>query len=266
MNRRTANLTYLRHLTYLISLATSLAYAPAAFCQTQAPASKGASSDSATAFSGKVAETMSTAGYTYVLVDTGKAKTWAAAPQFSVKVGDTVAVADGMPMPNYHSKTLNRDFDLVVFTGNVKVNGALPGAGATPSAKSGALPEGHPPISGAPGSAADAKPTIDLTGIKKAEGGKTIAEIYSDKSKLGGKKVKVRGRVVKYNAEIMGKNWIHIQDGTGAAGSNDLAVTTAAKTKVGDLILVNGTVAINKDFGGGYQYTVIVEDAQLTVE
>jgi hypothetical protein len=35
---------------------------------------------------------------------------------------------------------------------------------------------------------------------------------------------------------------------------------------VGDLILVNGTVAINKDFGGGYQYTVIVEDAQLTVE
>jgi hypothetical protein len=72
--------------------------------------------------------------------------------------------------------------------------------------------------------------------------------------------------VVKYNGEIMGKNWIHIQDGTGSVGSNDLAVTTAATAKVGDLILVNGTVAINKDFGGGYKYSVIVEDAQVTVE
>jgi hypothetical protein len=128
------------------------------------------------------------------------------------------------------------------------------------------LPEGHPPISGAPISGGNVKPTISLTGIKKAGDGKSIAEIYSDKSKLSGKKVKVRGRVVKYNGDIMGKNWIHIQDGTGSAGSNDLAVTSTAGTKVGDLILVNGTVAINKDFGGGYKYSVILEDAQLTVE
>jgi hypothetical protein len=219
-----------------------------------------------TDFSGKVAETMNTAGYTYILVDTGKTKTWAAAPQFSVKVGDKVAIADGMPMPNYHSKTLNRDFELVVFTGNVTVNGAPVVAATASSAKSGQLPEGHPPIGGTPTSGGNVKPTINLTGIKKAEDGKSVAEIYSDKSKLSGKKVKVRGRVVKYNGDIMGKNWIHIQDGTGSAGSNDLAVTSTAKTKVGDLILVTGTVAINKDFGGGYQYSVIVEDAQLTVE
>jgi hypothetical protein len=156
---------------------------------------------------------------------------------------------------------LNRDFDLVVFTGNVKVNGVSPGASAAPSAKSGRLPEGHPPISGG-----DVKPALNLSGIKKAEGGKSIAEVYAEKAKLSAKKVNVRGRVVKYNGEIMGKNWIHIQDGTGSVGSNDLAVTTAATAKVGDLILVNGTVAINKDFGGGYKYSVIVEDAQVTVE
>jgi hypothetical protein len=237
-------------------------------CSAQSPAPK-PSAGAPTDFSGKVVETMSTAGYTYVLVDTGKAKTWAAAPQFAVKVGDSIAVADGMPMPNYHSKSLNRDFELVVFTGNIKVNGAAPGGGSAPSANAGKLPEGHPPISGAPGvpgAGSEPKAAVNLSGIKKAEGGKTIAEIYADKAKLAGKKVKVRGRVVKYNAEIMSKNWLHIQDGTGAVGSNDLAVTTKANSKVGDLVLVNGTVAINKDFGGGYQYSVIVEDAQATVE
>jgi hypothetical protein len=236
---------------------------PVAYPQTNSPVPAASAPD----FSGKVAETMNTAGYTYFLVDTGKAKTWTAAPQFSVKVGDKVEVAGGMPMPNYHSKTLNRDFELVVFTGNVTVNGvSAAAAGAAPSVKSGQLPEGHPPISGGAAAGTDPLPIINLKGIKKADGGKTIAEIYGDKAKLSGNKVKVRGRVVKYNGDIMGKNWLHIQDGSGSAGSNDLAVTSAAKTKVGDLVLVNGTVAINKDFGGGYKYVVIVEDAQVTVE
>jgi hypothetical protein len=162
-----------------------------------------------------------------------------------------------MPMPNYHSKTLNRDFELVIFTGSVKVNGVSPNG----SAKSPELPKNHPPIAGG-----EAKPVVELSGIKKAEGGKSIAEIFADKAKLSGKKVKLRGRVVKYNGDIMGKNWIHIQDGTGSAGSNDLTVTTPAKAKVGDLILVNGTVAINRDFGGGYQYDVIIENAEVKVE
>ena len=237
----------------------------ALICSAQPPATK-APAAAPTDFSGKVVETMATAGYTYVLVDTGKAKTWAASPQFAVKVGDTIAIADGMPMPNYHSKSLNRDFEMVIFTANVKVNGAVPGGGSAPSANAGKLPEGHPPISGENDAGSEPKPAVNLSGIKKAEGGKSIAEVYADKAKLAGKKVKVRGRVVKYNAEIMGKNWLHIQDGTGAVGSNDLAVTTQAKTKVGDLVLVNGTVAINKDFGGGYKYSVIVEDAEAAVE
>jgi len=255
MNRHA---THFQGLGYAL-LASCLALSePSGRCQTNSQRTASAAA-APTDFTGKVIETMRTAGYTYFLVDTGKIKVWAAAPQFTVKAGDSVSVGDGMPMPNYHSKTLNRDFELVVFTGSVKVNGVSSGPSA--SANSGELPKGHPPI---PGS--EAKPAVNLSGIKKAEGGRSIAEIYAEKAKLSGKKVKVRGRVVKYNDEIMGKNWIHIQDGTGSAGSNDLTVTTASKAKVGDLILANGVVAINRDFGGGYKYSVIIEDAQVTVE
>ena len=231
-------------------------------------------------FSGKVAETMNATSYTYVLVDTGAKKMWAAAPQFTVKVGDNVAVEDPMEMRNYHSKTLNRDFDVVFFTGSITVNGKNPVAVAsTPPAGSSAaqLPQGHPPIGGSamkpqmPAghpdiSAEAAKTPADFSKIKKAQGGKTIAEIYAGKAKLNGQQTSVRGKVVKFNEMIMGKNWVHIQDGTGAVGSNDLLVTTATKVKVGDTVLVTGKVATDKDFGANYKYSILIEDAKIVVE
>jgi hypothetical protein len=212
-------------------------------------------------FSGKVIETTNSGGYTYIRIDTGKAKVWAAAPKFAVKVGDPVAIGQGMPMNDYHSKTMNRDFDMVIFTGSITVGDTAPGgAGGTL-----ALPEGHPPIAGA-GAGVAAKPSLDVAGIKKAEGGKTVAEIFADKAKLKGKEVKVRGRVVKYNGGIMGKNWIHIQDGTGTVGSNDLTITSSDETKLGDVILVTGKVATDRDFGGNYKYSILIEDAKLKAE
>ena len=204
---------------------------------------------------GKVVETMNAANYTYVLLDTGGKKLWVAATQFAVKVGDTVAAGDAMPMQNYHSKTLNRTFDVVYFSGGVRVNGRSPGE--TPE-----LPQGHPAIGGA----ASAPTAPDLSGIKRAPNGQTVAEIYAGKSGLAGKAVAVRGRVVKFNAMILGKNWLHLRDGSGAEGSNDLTVTTAAKVKVGDLVLVTGNLAADRDFGSGYKYGLIVEDATVIVE
>ena len=212
---------------------------------------------------GKVAETMNSGGYTYVLVDTGAAKYWAAAPQFAVKVGDKVAVADAMPMMKYQSKTLNRTFDVVYFSGNVTVNGAP--AGAAPAAgagmAAGELPQGHPAI---PNAAAPAAP--DLKNIKRAEGGQTVEEIVTGKEKFAGKPIAVRGRVVKFNGGIMGKNWIHVRDGSGAEGTNDLTVTTDAVVKVGDLVLVTGALGSDRDFGSGYKYTLIVENAKVKAE
>jgi hypothetical protein len=230
--------------------------------------------DDVLTFSGKVLETTNTAGYTYVLVDTGSKKLWAAATQFAVKVGDKVTVNSGMAMPNYHSKSLNRDFDVVYFTGSITPdNGGAATPGATPAlppghpalpdASTSGLPPGHPLLTGAA-----ASPNLDLTGIKRATGGKTIQEIFAAQTKLAGKPVTVRGKVVKYNAQIMGKNWLHIQDGSGSAdkGNNDLAITTATPAKLGDTVLVTGNIETNKDFGAGYKYTVIIEDAKVTVE
>jgi hypothetical protein len=116
-----------------------------------------------------------------------------------------------------------------------------------------------------------AKPVaeVDLAGIAKAEGGKTVAEVFAEKDQLAGQKVTVRGKVVKANSGIMGKDWVHVRDGSGAEGANDLTVTAnagAATVKVGDTVLVTGTVALNKDFGMGYQYPVIVEDAEVKAE
>jgi hypothetical protein len=214
---------------------------------------------------GKVVETMNAAGYTYVQVDTGKEKFWAAAPEVQVKVGDSIVVPEGMPMPNYESKTLNRKFDLVYFVPALLVNGA------TPAAMAGGMPPGHPPMAGMgdmPGAGGapqvKAPASISLTGIKKAD--QTVADIYAQKSALAGKPVKVRGKVVKFSPEIMGKNWLHIQDGSGQEGSNDLTVNTSAVAQVGDTVVVSGNLTVAKDFGYGYQYDVIIEDAKIAKE
>ncbi len=207
---------------------------------------------------GTVVETMNAGGYTYIQVDTEKEKIWAAAPEFQVKVGDVVVVPEGMAMPNHHSKTLNRDFDLVYFVNSVLVGGDKP------SLTTGVeMPEGHPPINV---KARSKDLEVDLSGIKKAEGGKTVAEIFSERADFDGKVVVVRGKVVRFLPAIMGKNWIHLRDGTGSEGTNDLTITTASMAKVGDTILVSGPLTLDKDFGFGYKYEVIIEDAKIVVE
>ena len=108
---------------------------------------------------------------------------------------------------------------------------------------------------------------VDLSGIAKAAGGMTVAEVFAGKDQLAGKPVIVRGKVVKTNANIMGKNWLHVRDGSGAEGTNDLTVTTTGTLpNVGDTVLLTGPVVLDKDFGMGYQYDVMVEDALVKVE
>jgi hypothetical protein len=129
-----------------------------------------------------------------------------------------------------------------------------PAASAAPQ-----MPAGHP--------AAEPAEDVDLSGIAKADGGKTVAEVFAEKDTLGGQPVTVRGKVVKVNAGIMGKNWLHVRDGSGAEGTNDLTVTTAGELPaVGATVIVTGPVTLDKDFGAGYTYDVIVEDAEVKVE
>ncbi len=212
---------------------------------------------------GKVTETMDSGGYTYVLVDTGEGAIWAAGPQSEVTVGDEVTLPPGSPMPGFKSETLDRTFDVIYFVSAINVAGAQ-GAGAV----SGTMPPGHPAIGGGgeEHAKAVAPPQIDFTGIAKAEGGVTVADIFAGSADLTGKPIAVRGKVVKFTPNIMGTNWIHIQDGTGEPGSNDLTVTSKALVKVGDTILVRGNLTVNRDFGGGYRYAVIIENGDVAVE
>lgn len=248
-------------LTCCVALAASQGMAQKQSAPNKTAANK-AAVPSAAGISGKVVETINAASYTYVQVDTGKEKVWAAAPQFPVKVGDQVAAADSMPMKNYHSKTLKRDFDVVYFCSGFTVNGKSPQASA--GAGMDQLPAGHPPIGGMAGHGQASAPDLNLKGIKKAD--KTVEEVYASKAKLKGQSTAVRGKVVKFNANIMGKNWVHIQDGSGAVGNNDLLVTTSSNVKVGDTVVVTGKVAVDKDFGANYKYAVMIEDAKIVVE
>lgn len=130
---------------------------------------------------------------------------------------------------------------------------------AAPAALPTSVPENHPAV----------KPSaeVDLAGIAKADGGKTVAEVFAEKDALANQQVVVRGKVVKANYGVMGMDWLHVRDGSGAEGTNDLTVTaTSAPAKVGDTVLVTGKVATDKDFGMGYQYPVLVEQAEVKIE
>jgi hypothetical protein len=205
--------------------------------------------------SGVVLETMDAAEYTYVRVDTTGGEIWAVSKQFPTKVGDTVEINEPMAMPNFPSKTLNRTFELVYFAGSITHKGDRPAMG---SATHGMGAMG--------GMAAQPAPSLDFSGIKKPDNGVTVAELLAQKSTLVGSKVTLRGKVAKATYGVMGKTWLHIQDGTGETGANDVTVTTTATSTVGETVLVEGVLAADKNIGAGYVFPLIVEDARVVSE
>lgn len=99
--------------------------------------------------------------------------------------------------------------------------------------------------------------------LKHGEGDISISEIIKQKADLAGESITVKGKVTKYNPSIMGRNWVHIQDGTEYSGEYDLTITTADEVKVGDEVVFTGILAIDRDFGYGYKYSIIIENAVL---
>jgi len=221
---------------------------------------------------GKVLEKLDAAPYSYLKLATASGESWAAVPQSATKVGEEVAVTVSAPMPNFESKTLNRKFDVVLF-------GTLAGAEPTPMPPAGgpgAAPQGgeqqpSPAAMAAQHQAAAAGPTdVKIAKIAKASGpdGKTVEELFTQKSGLKDKAVTVKGQVVKFSPGIMGRNWIHLRDGSGKAEKNthDVTITTQDDAKIGDVVTVKGTVKLDKDFGAGYAYPVIIEDAKVSAK
>jgi len=199
-------------------------------------------------FRGTVVETMNTGGYTYVFLENDQQEgVWIAGPETAVQVGDIMQAAEGMPMSNFTSKTLNRTFDVVYFSGLLQ-NLTSP-APATASAPA--------PVK--------ADPVVSNVDVDELEPGQNIAYVYANKDALAGQEISLRGQVVKVNENILGLNFIHIQDGSGDAEERnaDLTITSTASTDVGEVIVVTGTVILDKDFGAGYSFPVLLEEATI---
>jgi hypothetical protein len=233
-----------------------------------APAAPGAEAAApAGALAGPVLERLDAPPYTYLLVKTTQGETWAAVPRTNVATGANVRVYNPMLMTKFESKSLKRTFDEIYF-GTLTPDGQdAAAAGAQGPAMGGAaaaMPPGGDPHAGI--NVPTAAP-VKVGKVEKATGpdAYTIAETFAKKEQLTGKTVTIRGTVVKYNAQVMGKNWIHIQDGSGdaAKADNDVTVTTMDETAKGQTITIRGVVKTSKDFGAGYKYAVIIEDAKI---
>jgi hypothetical protein len=198
---------------------------------------------------GTVLETMNSGGYTYVFMDTGQGQRWVAARVTPVQVGDIVQTDQGMPMADFESKTLNRTFEAIYFVAGLQ-NLSSPVAAEAP------MPAGQPSTE-----------TAEIE-VEALEPGQNIANVYANKDAMAGQQVSLRGKVVKYNSNILGWNFIHVQDGSGDAadGSNDLTVTSKSETAVGETVVLTGTIVLDKDFGAGYSFPLLLEDASITTE
>ena len=226
-----------------------------------------------TALTGTVRETMNAAGYTYLQVDSAAGPVWVAIPEGTVTKGQQVTCLPGMVMENFASKTLGRTFPTIVFSPGLQpaaaqaaapVPAAAVGDKAAGDFSAALQAEAAAPAGGAAngaelkgesgGSLGAVVPSADVN-VHKATGenSRSVGECFAQAKELDGKKVRVRGKVMKVSRLIMGKNWLHLQDGTGNPMQNrhDLVVT------------IEGVLAANRDFGAGYKYEVIVEDARV---
>ena len=190
---------------------------------------------------GKVTDIIKASGYTYAEVDTGKKKVWAAGPVTPLKAGDMIAFSTRMPMKNFHSKSMKRDFPIIYFVDRFITDKA---AASTSPQNQIKKKQGRKPVKG----------------INKVKGGNTIAEIYARKQKLKGKTIRVRGQVTKFTAKVMGKNWLHIRD---SSTLDDLTVTTDSTVAIDDVVILEGKLVLDKDYGYGYFYPLIMEDARI---
>ena len=222
------------------SLFAAAILSAAAFAIQAMPSSPGAT------LKGEVLEVRDVEGYTYLRLKTKEGETWAAVTAASVKKGAQVTLGNMMVMENFESKSLKRKFDRIVFASLADPNSSAAAAssphGATPAAAT-------------------------VAKVSKASGAdaRTVAEVVAGRAALKDKAVTIRGQVVKVTSGILGKNWVHLQDGSGSAasGTHDILVTTADTIAVGDRVNASGTVRTDVNVGSGYAYAVLVEDARI---
>ena len=190
-------------------------------------------------FEGKVVDVIHGGGYTYLQIDDTKKQYWVAVEGTKVEKGSEVRFTEELRAKDFESKALNRKFDEVVFGSNLQYRTNVPEKGnlslITEQVKESPYKQ---------------KDTI------------SVKEAWEKRVSLKDKTIAIRGKVVKASPNIIGRNWIHIQDGTGEGSEVGRIVFTSKELpKVGDVVTASGIVNVDKDFGSGYSYKIIVENA-----
>lgn len=198
---------------------------------------------------GTVTEIINVSGYTYVEIENTEGRVWVAAPSVPVKEGDLAAFSINMPMHNFYSKTLDREFSVLYF-----VDRFVSGGEVTPIDREAAAAHGR---------MVENASVSPVEGIAMADPGYTIAEIYASPDEMQGRMVRVRGQVVRFTPSVLGTNWVRIRDSSAA---NDLVIPTDEMCQVNDIVLVEGRIELNKDLGQGFVIPLVVEEATITIE
>jgi hypothetical protein len=204
----------------------------------------------AIAHTATVLETMSSAGYTYIRVEEKGKKFWVALPETQVSVGETVSFYEQMLMENFTSRSLNRTFDRILFVEAINKGTELPTQAIAKTS-----PNKQAPVPQKPKE------------LASPVGSFTVKEVFNKKDELSGKVIEVKGKVSKLTKQIMGRDWVHIEDGTGTKEKKNNKIifrTIQTGLAAGDEVVAKGILYLNKDFGYGYFYPLIVEDAVFT--
>jgi hypothetical protein len=210
--------------------------------------------------------------YTYLKVKEGKDEKWIAVNKMDVKVGETVEYAGGLPMENFESKTLKKKFEKILFVSRIHV----PGKEGAPKSQMPAdelhkglnkpeAPKGNIPADAlhkGMGKGGKILPP-EKGSIKAPKGALTVEALYKDSTKLNGKEVLLRAKVLKVSNYIMGKNWITLSDGTGKAPLDTIKATTQELLSPGQTITLKGILKTDVNLGSGYHYKVLIEKVTI---
>lgn len=204
----------------------------------------------------EVKEVVQSDSYVYLKVTENSEERWVATGRQEVSAGEKFYYDEALQMTNFHSKDLDRTFDVIYFVNRISRTPMLQHPANHMHGMDNMM--GSVP----PGSTKQEKKSG--IALEKSENELTIEQVFENKEQYSDRKVALRGVVVKVNKEIMGKNWVHIQDGTGSNGRFDLTITTMDSPAIGEEVTVEGLISLDRDFGSGYFYEVIMEDAKVS--
>jgi hypothetical protein len=196
-----------------------------------------------------VQEVIQATSYTYLRVKEADRDFWVAINKRQIEPGVKISFKGGLEMKNFQSKDLQRTFETIYFVNRI--------IGGESSITQQPVSMPH-----------QMKPELEKKeiSIEPAQGGLTIGQLYANRDSYAGKTVLIKGQVTKVNRAIMDRNWVHLQDGTSDSGNFDLTITTTDDVEVGGIVTFEGKITLNKDFGAGYSYEVIMEEAKLQTQ